>query len=82
MYDQSEAKYATPKGSEAALMQIAVAEMPSHQKYNITGKPKVHASFLLSSSGVISLSHIEAEINTIQYISKAKGMTAHASREI
>jgi hypothetical protein len=55
-----------------SITSMTVTGVPGPEKYNMTAKPKIHASFLLSSSGIVSLSHAEAEIQVIQYVPVGK----------
>eukprot|EP01111_Echinosteliopsis_oligospora_P017228 TRINITY_DN7394_c0_g1_i1.p1 TRINITY_DN7394_c0_g1~~TRINITY_DN7394_c0_g1_i1.p1 ORF type:complete len:953 (+),score=370.20 TRINITY_DN7394_c0_g1_i1:61-2859(+) len=51
-----------PDHSLKQLAHIEVTGVPSAQKYNMTSRPKIHCSFKLSYSGIVSLEHAEAEI--------------------
>eukprot|EP01123_Difflugia_compressa_P009323 TRINITY_DN3058_c0_g1_i1.p1 TRINITY_DN3058_c0_g1~~TRINITY_DN3058_c0_g1_i1.p1 ORF type:complete len:476 (+),score=164.76 TRINITY_DN3058_c0_g1_i1:95-1522(+) len=61
-----------PIGTDPVIETYVFDGLPTTDKYNYTGKPKVHVQFLLSTSGIIELVKAEAEITVIQYVSKPK----------
>jgi hypoxia up-regulated 1 len=61
-----------PEGIDPTIDSYVFDNLPTPDKYNFTGKPKVFIQYQLTTSGVIELLKAEAEITVTEYITKHK----------
>jgi len=57
-----------PAATRPILAEYYVSGLPTTEKYNFTGSPKIHANFRLNSNGMIVLEDAEAEITVISIV--------------